>query len=106
MTESNTPAVPLPEPMAWLNKDDAHKFRWMRERFQGGGATDLSTARYMQSDYHSMPLFTADQMRDYAAARVAAERERCALEAERWQKISTTPGHACGQYIAAAIRGA
>jgi hypothetical protein len=52
--------------------------------------------------------YTADQMHAYAAARVAeavaAERERCANEAEHWQKISTTPGHACGQYIAAAIR--
>lgn len=37
-------------------------------------------------------------------AAVAAERERCAKEAEHWQTISTTPGHACGQYIAAAIR--
>lgn len=30
--------------------------------------------------------------------------ERCAAEAEHWQTISTTPGHACGQYIGAAIR--
>jgi len=30
--------------------------------------------------------------------------EEAAKEAEHWQKISTTPGHACGQYIAAAIR--
>jgi hypothetical protein len=36
---------------------------------------------------------------------VAIEREECAKEAEYWQTISTTPGHACGQYIAAAIRG-
>jgi hypothetical protein len=36
---------------------------------------------------------------------VLAEREACAVEAEHWQSISTTPGHACGQYIAAAIRG-
>lgn len=35
---------------------------------------------------------------------VRNERERCAKEAEHWQTISTTPGHACGQYIAAAIR--
>lgn len=40
----------------------------------------------------------------FAALVRADERERCAKEAEHWQKISTTPGHACGQYIAAAIR--
>lgn len=48
----------------------------------------------------NLMLFTGEQL----AAAVAAERERCAKEAEHWQTISTTPGHACGQYIAAAIR--
>lgn len=32
-------------------------------------------------------------------------KELCAKEAEHWQTISTNQGHACGQYIAAAIRG-
>lgn len=50
------------------------------------------------------PLYEANQMRAYAAAEVAKERDRCAKEAEHWQAISA-PGHACGQYIAAAIRG-
>ena len=30
--------------------------------------------------------------------------EKCAQEAEHWQKISSTAGHKCGEYIAAAIR--
>ena len=53
-----------------------------------------------------------EMMRDYGKtctraaieAATLAERERCAKEAEHWQTISATPGHACGQYIAAAIR--
>lgn len=32
-------------------------------------------------------------------------KELCAKEAEHWQKIGKNPDHACGQYIAAAIRG-
>lgn len=42
---------------------------------------------------------------DDAIEAISAEREACAAEAEYWQTISATPGHACGQYIAAAIRG-
>lgn len=49
-------------------------------------------------------VWIESQMRAHAVAAMLAEREACALEAEHWQKISTTPGHACGQYIAAAIR--
>lgn len=35
---------------------------------------------------------------------IEAEREACAQEADHWQGISGS-GHACGAYIAAAIRG-
>lgn len=54
--------------------------------------------------YYAAPMFTDEQMREYGAACAAQEREACAAEADHWQAISTTPGHACGQYIAAAIR--
>ena len=60
---------------------EAHEFAW----FQTQGHYDLT------------PLYAAPVLDDDAL-------ERAALEAEHWQKISTTPGHACGQYIAAAIR--
>jgi hypothetical protein len=43
-------------------------------------------------------------MQHYARAAQALAVEICAKEAEHWQTISTTPGHACGQYIAGAIR--
>lgn len=45
--------------------------------------------------------------RDINALLLQAQRmalEEAAKEAEHWQKISTTPGHACGQYIAQVIR--
>lgn len=54
--------------------------------------------------------FGGDSWDDKPGLRAAVEafareqRERCAKEAEHWQKIGTTSGHACGQYIAAAIR--
>lgn len=43
------------------------------------------------------------RVRELEAA-LLAEREACAAEADHWQQIGT-PGHKCGEYIAAVIRG-
>ena len=71
-------------------------------------AGDVALPEPISNDASGEFWYEPEQLIDYgsrrAAAAVLAERERCALEAEHWQKISTTPGHACGQYIAAAIR--
>lgn len=45
--------------------------------------------------------FTSDQMRTYAAAQVAAERERCAKAAEDFLTKGRSP---LGRSVAAAIR--
>ena len=45
------------EPVAWLNSSNLTTFKLDREKYPGGGAGDLSTARYMQSDYHNTPVF-------------------------------------------------
>ena len=49
-------------------------------------------------------LYTADQMRAYAARAVAAEREACADEADYWIGFDKTASDACDD-IARAIRG-
>lgn len=49
-------------------------------------------------------LYTADQMRAYAAQAVAAEREACADEADYWIGFDKTASDACDD-IARAIRG-
>ena len=50
------------------------------------------------------PMFTADQMRAYAAAAVAAERERCARIADEYH-IGEPPEEPTAAWIAATIRG-
>ena len=84
------------KPRAWL---------WWDDRAAGVNAAG-KYGRYKLCDMepHDIRAFPVFDQATLDAA-VAAERERCALEAEHWQTISTTPGHACGKYIAAAIRG-
>lgn len=78
---------------------------WMKERHQFLGDL-LARDAYFRDCYSDRATEEAWQAWQAATkAAEAMERERCAQEAEHWQTISATPGHACGQYIAAAIRG-
>jgi hypothetical protein len=59
------------------------------------------TGIYRDRWWHEHPLYTADQMRDYATAAVLAEREACAKLCEQQAKCD---GLAHGWDIAAEIR--
>ena len=59
---------------------------------------------WRSAPFESMPLYTADQMRAYAAAAVAAERERCAKACEQYgDKVLDDSGMA--EACALIIRG-
>ncbi|WP_157664826.1 hypothetical protein [Bordetella genomosp. 9] len=68
---------------------------------------DLRSA-FIDVTLHAQRAITLCEYIELLEREVADERrkafELAAAEAEHWQTISTTPGHACGQYIAAAIR--
>ena len=73
----------MPEPAAYV-------------RFADNGNIHLWSKSAYEGEEFMKPLYTAEALRDVL--------EQAALEAEHWQTISSTPGHACGQYIAAVIR--
>ena len=80
MTTKDRPLMPH-EPSAWANHFDLISARLGRERYGERGACELHTWREGgPTDYHAVPLFTADQV----DAAVAAERERWSQPAFLW----------------------
>jgi hypothetical protein len=64
--------VKLPEPVGWMHRQGNH--------------TELSESTLQSDEFErgwtQAPLYTADQLREYARAAVLAERERCAMVCE------------------------
>lgn len=94
-SESNDLLGPMPEPPTFYRYQFQSHYGpvWRSSAENWNGCPPLA----------SEGLYSADQMRVYAAEQVAAERERCARLAEHQAEYN---GLAAGWHIAAEIRGA
>lgn len=66
-------------------------------------AANKRRRQYTHGGYGMVPAYTVDEMKAYARAAMAKEREDCANEADCWIGIDKTVGEACDD-IARAIR--